>query len=379
MSESEVTRTQRLLILSGIVDLVLGGSKLAVGLLANSHALIADGIHSLSDLATDIMVWFFNLVGTQAPDEDHPYGHARFETLGALILGAALIILAALLVYDSIFRLMNIEDVQTPTWPALIAASLSIFSKEWLYRITHKLGLETGSNLLIANAWHHRSDALSSVIVLVGVGGAILGVTWLEMVATVGVALMIGQIGWSLSRQSIDELVDTALSKEDVEEIKLSVVGAEGVRGVHNIRTRKMGADVLLDIHLQVDPSISVSEGHHIGEWVTRGLLDRFSFLADIIVHIDAEDDALLEERNIPQSMPPLRKDVRQILIRAWEGVIDADDIVKLTLHYLNNRINVELYLQGGKYESGSNLLRQQLTEKTQDVPWVNQLKVWYS
>lgn len=379
MSKPDNNKTQHLLILSGVVDFSLGVVKLATGVFANSHALIADGVHSLSDLATDIMVWFFNYIGSQEPDEEHPYGHARFETFGALILGATLILVAGVLIYDSIFRLMNIAEVENPSWPALIAAAISIGVKEWLYRITTIRANEINSKLLVANAWHHRSDALSSIIVLVGVGGAILGITWLEMVAAVGVALMIAQIGWNLAKQSMEELVDTALSQEAVHEIEQSVANTEGVRGVHNIRTRKMGPEVMLDIHLQVDSSISVSEGHHIGEWVTKDLLKHFTTLADIVVHIDAEDDELQEEREVAGSLPPLRKDVRQILARCWEDIIEPKDTTKLTLHYLNNGINAELYLPMNKYAAQSDTLKQELMKKAAGIPWLRGLNIWYS
>ena len=374
------SKTQKLLILSGIVDFLLGIGKLAVGILANSHALIADGIHSLSDLATDIMVWFFNSVGLQEPDDDHPYGHARFETFGTLILGGALILVASLLIYDSLDRLMNIAEVQIPTWPALLAATASIIAKEWLYFITKKRATEIRSNLLVANAWHHRSDSLSSILVLLGVGGAMMGVTWLEMVAAIGVALMIGQIGWSLGKQSMDELVDTALSQADVDELKKTVMAAEGVRGVHNIRTRKMGNDVLLDVHLQVNPAVSVSEGHHIGEWVTRDLLLRFDFLADIIVHIDAEDDELVEVRELSEyEIPPLRHDVRLTLMTCWKDFIDPEDVLKLTLHYLNRGINAELYLPMDKYGANASELHQQLLQAASNVKWLRRLNIWFA
>lgn len=351
-----------------------------MGIVSNSHALMADGIHSLSDLATDIMVWFFNYVGLQEPDEDHPYGHARFETFGTLLLGAILIIVASLLVYDSIERLMNIASVPTPSWPALLAATVSIVAKEWLYLVTRNRAQKIQSKLLLANAWHHRSDAWSSIIVLVGVGGAILGVTWLEMVAAIGVALMIGQIGWSLGKQSMDELVDTALSQEDVNEIKASVMNAEGVRGAHNIRTRKMGNDIFLDIHLQVNPSISVSEGHHIGEWVTRGLLERFRNLSDIVIHVDAEDDEISEARGLEEpEIPPLRHDVRIILTDCWKEIIDAEDILKLTLHYLNNGINAEIFLPMAKYSVNPEQLRQEMATRTSHIKWLRRINVWFA
>jgi cation diffusion facilitator family transporter len=365
--------TQKLLILSGFIDFSLGTIKVIIGLFANSHALIADGIHSFSDLATDIMVWFFNRIGVKEPDSDHPYGHARFETFGTLVLGVLLIMVAGALIYDSVDRLIDIESIEQPKWPALIAALISIFTKEWLYVITKKLGERTQSSLLLANAWHHRSDAMSSVIVLLGVGGALVGYAWLEMFAAIGVAFMIALIGWRLSRESVEELVDTALSETYVAQIQQQIVSIEGVRDVHHLRTRQMGSSVFLDIHLQVDPAISVSEGHQIGEWVTKILLQEFHDITDVTVHIDAEDDAEIEEHQ--QSMAPLRKDVREALIRTWQGLLPKDDINRMTLHYLNNRINVELFLDTTQR---SNDLKEKLEQTASDLAWLNQVTIWY-
>jgi cation diffusion facilitator family transporter len=371
--------TRRLLILSGLVDFVLGVLKVVVGSFAQSHALIADGIHSLSDLATDVMVWVFSQIGSQAPDESHPYGHARFETFGTFLLGGLLLLVAGLLVHDAVMRLIAIEATPVPSWPALVVAIVSIASKEWLYQLTRKLGQRINSRLLMANAWHHRSDAWSSVIVLVGVGGAIAGVPWLEMLAAIGVAIMIAQIGLQLARQSVEELVDTALSDSDVREIRHSIESTEGVKGVHGIRSRKMGQEVLLDIHLQVESNISVSEGHHIGEWATHDLQDRFPEIGDISVHIDAEDDAEVEEREGDQ-MAPLRQQIRQSLETAWRDIIPTSHIQRLTLHYLNNKVNVDLYLDSAAWQPPGDprQLKARLIDATADLDWLNRLSVWY-
>ncbi|MFT5012553.1 MAG: cation diffusion facilitator family transporter, partial [Dinoroseobacter sp.] len=203
--------TQRLLIMSGVVDLGLGIIKITVGTFANSYALVVDGVHSLSDLITDIMVWGFNAVGSQGPDEDHPYGHARFETFGTFFLGVLLMLVGAYIVYESTERMLSVDSYEVPGWPALLAAALSILVKEWLFRITLETGKRQGSRLLQANAWHHRTDSLSSVIVLVGIGGALVGINWIELLAAIGVAVMVAIIGWDLIKTSVSELVDTAL------------------------------------------------------------------------------------------------------------------------------------------------------------------------
>ncbi len=371
----ERSRTQRLLIVSALIDALLGLIKVIFGVLAHSHALIADGIHSLSDLATDILVWLFNRVGTQAPDADHPYGHARFETLGTMILGAVLITIAGLLIYDNIMRLIDYQEVPPPEWMALLIAAFSIAVKEALYHVTRRVGEATRSKLLVANAWHHRSDALSSIIVFVGVGGAMAGLIWLEMVAAIGVALMIAAIGWDLTRQSVEELVDTAQSQSYVRELRKQIQEIEGIRGVHSIRTRRMGPDVLVDVHVQVEPYVSVSEGHHIGEWVTRNLLDSFDDINDVIVHIDAEDDRDAEP-GAGTPLPPLRNKIRNELIETWSDLVAPEDIRKLTLHFLGNRINVELFLSRRLQTEPD--LHQSLKGAAARLPWLGSLTIWF-
>lgn len=380
-TDSSYRTTQGVIILSTFLDLTLGCLKIGVGWIANSHALIADGIHSFSDLFTDLVVWVFNHIGRQAPDEEHPYGHARFETFGTVILGAVLLGVAGALIYDSIIRLMNLDSIAVPEWPALVAAAISFMIKEWLYQITRRVGEKTNSALLIANAWHHRSDSLSSVIVFVGVAGALMGAPWLEMVAAIGVAMMIAHIGWNLGSRSVEELVDTALSGEDMEQFKAAMVDVEGVTGIHSLRTRKMGNDVLLDIHIQVDPGISVSEGHHIGEWVTRALINKFPAISDIIFHIDAEDDTYLEERDSPLPMLPLRAEVRNALKEAWCDIEFADDNKKVTLHYLDEGINVEVYLDRKVLLTESHdasLFKAELIESSSKLEWITKISVWY-
>ena len=370
--KAESEETQRLLLVSALVDLGLAVMKVLVGWFANSHALIADGIHSFSDLATDAMVWILNRLGAEEPDEDHPYGHARFETMGSLILGVILMIVAGSLVYDSVIRLIAIEMVQTPAWPALLAAAVSIAANEWLYKITRNLGEKIRSNLLVANAWHHRSDALSSIIVLIGVGGAILGVTWLEMVAAIGVAFMIALVGLRLVKESVEELVDTALSETYVTDIQQTIELADGVHGVHSLRTRRMGSAVILDIHLQVEPYISVSEGHHIGDWVCYELKKKFKEITDITVHVDAEDD----EETLQNFILPLRKEVRADLLKTWEGLLDEKNILKMTLHYLERKINVELFLVLDPGDEKKEL-QQNLIGSGAHLPWLGEITLW--
>jgi hypothetical protein len=259
---------------------------------------------------------------------------------------------------------------------------ISIAAKEWLYHVTRRLGESVRSKLLVANAWHHRSDSLSSVIVLIGVGGAMMGIIWLEMMAAIGVALMIANIGFQLAHQSVLELVDTAQSEAYVEEIQNTITGVEGVRGVHSIRTRRMGPDVVVEVHLQVESTISVSEGHHVGEWVSRQLLADFDEINDVIVHIDAEDDEYIEDRSKSFPIAPMRKDVRSALLEVWRDEIPPSAIRKFTLHYLSNGVNVELCLGremiAESEPSGSEQLTARLLQLGKDLPWLRRVTVWY-
>ncbi|MDP7146403.1 MAG: cation diffusion facilitator family transporter [Pseudomonadales bacterium] len=381
MVDKRFQDSQSILVLSTILDLALAFIKVLVGWLANSHALIADGIHSLSDLLTDLMAWFFIQIADQEPDADHPYGHARFETFGTMLLGAILLAVAATIIYDAVLRIYDIAAVIVPGWSALLVAIVSIGTKEWLYRISRITGERVKSNLLIANAWHHRSDAFSSIVVFIGVGGAIIGIAWLEMAASIIVALMIAQIGWKFGRQSMAELVDTALSTTDVTAIQKHILNIEGVQGVHSLRSRMMGAEVLLDIHIQVNPSVSVSEGHHIGEWVTRGLVQEFPKIGDVVFHIDAEDDADAEGRDSPVPIAPLRSEVRAILNDAWKHVPMAESISQVTLHYLNDGINVEIYLPRAlldRSDHNAEDFKVALRAAVRELLWIRQISVWY-
>lgn len=373
------TETRRLLLISGITDLVLGLLKVFAGIFSNSYALMIDGIHSLSDLATDIMVWIFNDIGSTKPDDDHPYGHAKFETFGTLILGLILISVAIFIVQDTVTRLFTLEQYEMPTWPGLLVALLSIAGKEWLYQITARLGKKTNSRLLQANAWHHRTDALSSILVFIGIGAALAGYPWLELVAAIGVAVMIALIGWTLSKQSLAELVDTSLSNTYIEDIRAKISDVEGVKGVHSIRTRRMGPDALIDIHLQVDSAISVSEGHHIGDWVALQLHDSFPDIKDIIVHIDPEDDEELDPITI-NTIAPLRRQAHKQLSECWVEEMEGIEILKINLHYLENKIDVELFLPRDVASTHDiATLVKQLEESTASLTWLKGIRVWLS
>ena len=339
--EERLRETMRITLIGAVIDGVLGFVKIIIGYLAYSQALIADGIHSLSDLATDAIVLYASKHAHAEADDDHPYGHGRFETVATVILGVALIGVAVGIGYDAIFRLLHRELISTPgTW-ALIVAFISVVAKEAIYRYTMAVAEKYNSNILRANAWHSRSDAISSIIVIIGVAGSMFGLWYLDGIAAIGVALMVAKIGWDLLSESMQELVDTSLEPERVEAIRRCILNIDGVDTLHVLRTRRMGSEALVDVHIQVNPKLSVSEGHYISETVRTSVIKQIDEVTDVMVHIDPEDDEVLDEH----IRLPLRQQLIKSLEAAWQTVEEAGEIRAINLHYLDNKLEVELVL----------------------------------
>ena len=333
--------TNRITLWGVAVNLVLAIIKTAGGIIGQSQALLADGIHSLSDLASDAMVLIAVKHAGEDADEDHPYGHARYETLATVALGILLIVVAGGIAYDAILRLEHPDEIKTPALFTLIIAVISIVSNEGLYHATRAVAQKIRSPLLEANAWHHRSDAVSSIVVLIGISATYIGFPLLDAVAAILVALMIAKIGLDLSRQSVQELVDTALEPEMVEQIKQTILAIDDVRELHLLRSRRMGHNALVDVHIQVSPKLSVSEGHHISESVETALSRKFEEINDVTVHIDPEDD----ESAASCKDLPLRSALLLALNHEWSKHPVLKNIDDVTLHYLDGRICVEASL----------------------------------
>jgi cation diffusion facilitator family transporter len=263
-SSEQQHAVQRVTIIGAILDCLLGFSKIIIGHLSHSAGLVADGIHSLSDLLTDLMVIVILKFSGDEPDEEHPWGHAHFETLGTVLLGSILIAIAGAMIYDSTLSLFDSSELLIPEWPTLLVAAVSVAAKEWIFRYTLKVGKDTGSDLLVANAWHSRTDALSSIVVFVGIAGTMAGITWLDAIAAIIVAFIVGKIGWDLSWDSIKQLVGTSLPEEDSKRYQDIVMSIQGIISVHSFKSRAMGSKSILELHIQVGSDISASEGHHL-------------------------------------------------------------------------------------------------------------------
>jgi len=323
------------------VNLMLAVIKTVGGIVGQSQALLADGIHSISDLASDGMVLLAAKHAGEEADEDHPYGHGRFETLATVVLGIFLIVVAGGIAYDAVIRLQHPEDIVIPATFTLAIAAISILANEGLYHATKAVAHKIRSPMLEANAWHHRSDAVSSIVVLIGIGATFYGYPLLDAIAAILVALMIAKIGLDLSKQGMQELVDTALDAETVEEIKATIMSIDDVRHMHMLRTRRMGHNALVDVHIQVSPKLSVSEGHHIAEMVEIAVTDKFDEINDVTVHIDPEDD----ETAASCKTLPLRSEILLTLSNEWAKHDVLKNIDDVTLHYLDGRVYVEACL----------------------------------
>lgn len=330
------------------INIVLSIAKLIGGFWGHSQALIADGLHSLSDLASDGMVLLAARHAGEEADEDHPYGHERFETIATVGLAVLLIAVGLGIAYDAFLRLVDTKLAQTPANYTLWIAGFSVISKEALYHYTRIVARRIGSSMLEANAWHHRSDAVSSIVVLIGIIGAQMGMPKLDAFAAIVVALMVLKIGYELGLSGIRELVDTALDPTTVEEIRAKILEHEDVRELHMLRTRRMGQNALVDVHILVSPKLSVSEGHHISEAVEKSLIDNFDEINDVTVHIDPEDD----EQSALNSNLPSRSELIMTLNHEWNRFPELNNIDDITLHYLGGKICVEASLPLTSLES---------------------------
>ncbi len=333
--------TVRVTLIGAIVDVTLGIAKIMMGLFAHSQALVADGIHSLSDLATDVLVLYAAKHASREADEEHPYGHGRMETVATVALGISLIVIGLGISGNAIRRLMYPDMLLHPGAWALAIAAVSIVSKEAIYHYTMRVARKHRSDMLRANAWHSRSDAISSIIVLIGIAGTMYGAGYLDAVAAIAVGLMVARIGWNLSWNSVRELVDTGLEKHQIDTIHQTIMATDGVVAMHMLRTRKMGGIALVDVHVQVNSNISVSEGHHIGDTVRRTLIETVPDICDVTVHIDPEDDMTATAT----ALLPLRKEIEARLWEQFKGIKEARHIENLALHYVAGKISVDVVL----------------------------------
>jgi len=341
MQETRYHQVRAITLCGGLKNIFLAIFKITFGIIGHSHALLADGIHSLSDLLIDVVVMIASKFGSRAADEDHPYGHGRIETAATMFLAFSLALAALGIIIDAGFTLAAARFNLMPSHYVLWIAGISVILNEWLYYWTKQIARQIKSKLLMTNAWHHRSDSASSLIVFVGIVGAYLGFPKLDTFAAAVVGLMILKIAWSFGWHSIRELVDTVANVEETEKIKQFIKKIPGVEAIHQLRTRSIADSIFCDVHVLVNPRLSVSEGHRISQEVESRLTEQFPEVSDIIVHIDTEDDEITNS----SSHLPNRSTLLPLLKRAWQNLIPTAVIDTSTIHYQDNKIIIELKL----------------------------------
>ncbi|MEX3548209.1 MAG: cation diffusion facilitator family transporter [Burkholderia sp.] len=350
------------------LNVALTTLQMAIGFIAHSQALIADGVHSLSDLVSDFIVLIANRHSGAQPDADHNYGHSRYETVASLLLGASLITVGIGMLWRAVDRLVDIEAIPTVHAIALPVAVLVVISKEALFRYMLREARRVRSALLVANAWHARSDAASSLVVAIGIVGSLAGVKLLDPIAAAIVGLMVAHMGWSLAWNALQDLSDRALDARAADEIRARLAATPGVREVHELRTRKMGDAAVVDAHILVDPMISVSEGHFIAETARARVLDD-PRVVDALIHVDPEHDPVWCRSAL--ALPPREQ------IAARLNAAQAEFCLRpaaVRLHYLSTGLEVELTLVSPEPARtvDAAALRERLGVRQVSIEWVS-------
>jgi cation diffusion facilitator family transporter len=287
-TQNDISAGKRVTLIGVLVNAVLVAFKLVVGLLGRSQGLVADGVHSISDLFTDAVVLVGLRYRGKSPDDRHHFGHGRIETLASAVVGLALILVALLIGLTAASNIIS-GRVARPAWPALVVAALSIVLKEALYRFTINVGRRINSPAVMANAWHHRSDALSSVAVLLGLIGAQIDASLavLDPFAAILVSLLILKVGADITWGTLKEFTDTAPDGRVSDGIVACARSVPGVADVHDVKVRSAGGRYQMEIHIVVDGSLTVRQGHRIAKEVERCLIGEINAMGSVIVHVD--------------------------------------------------------------------------------------------
>jgi len=268
------------------VNIALSTLQIGAGILSKSQALVADGIHSLSDLVSDFVVLLAGHHSKKDADEDHPYGHHRFETAASLALGLILLAVGGGMLWSAVGKLQSPETLQPVHATALWVVGGALIAKETLFRYMLAVAKRVKSSLLVANAWHARSDAASSLVVGIGIIGNLAGYPILDPIAALIVGFMVAKMGWEFGWNAMHDLMDRAVDEQEVEAIRRTLVETPGVRNVHDVRTRKMGDMIVVDAHIEVDASITVEAGHDIAVEARQRVLGRHRVL-NLMTHVD--------------------------------------------------------------------------------------------
>ncbi|WP_295750025.1 cation diffusion facilitator family transporter [Undibacterium sp.] len=277
---------KRSTLVSVVTNIGLTITQVTAGIFSGSQGLIADGIHSLSDLVADFVVLFANHHSQKGPDEDHHYGHQRYENAASLTLGVLLLIVGAGMLWSSFRKMEQPESIQQVKAIALWVALGALVAKELLFRYMLRIGEQVRSSMLIANAWHARSDAAASLVVAIGIIGNLMGYAMLDPVAAMIVGFMVAKMGWGFSWDALHDLMDRAVDQESLASIRQTISDTPGVLGWHDLKTRKMGDLILVDVHLEIDADMSVAQGHDIALDARKRVMQKHAVL-NLMTHVD--------------------------------------------------------------------------------------------
>jgi len=286
--KAHINAVRRIAVISIAVNFSLFVLQFVLGLIGHSKAVIADAIHTLADFSTDIVVLFGVVFWTKSPDEDHPYGHRRIETVITTAIGIVLAFVAIEIGYNAL-RTLGEKDISQPRFIACIGSLATILLKEGMYHWTVAVGKRQKSSALIASAWHHRSDVFSSIPVVIAVWIAVLNPKWafIDHVGAIVVSFFILRASWGILRPTILEITETGVSKKQKKKINSIAQGVDGVLSVHALRTRRVGPGWYVDMHIEVDARMSVKRGHEISESVKEALLRKGEDIVDVVVHLE--------------------------------------------------------------------------------------------
>lgn len=358
MLPATARQAERTTLISAVVNLLLSTAQVVIGLFAHSQALIADGIHSLSDLVADGVILVVNRRSHAAPDADHAYGHRRYENAASLFLGVLLLAVGAGMLWAGATRIQNPALIPTAHVSALYAALAALAVKEGLFRYMLASARRLGSSMLVANAWHARSDAASSLVVAAGIIGNLTGYPILDPLAAMVVGVMVGRMGWTFGWNALNDLMDRALPAAEVAKLQATLAATSGVLSVHDLRTRRMGDYSILDAHLEVAPRISVSEGHYIAARARDRVLAAHDSLF-VQIHIDPAETIPTDAGALP-----MRDEILPLIAHAAPELLDRPYTV--ALHYLEGRLAIDISLSSDAPFEGLPAIRAALAQHTQ-------------
>lgn len=279
----------RITLFSIALNVILTILKIISGILGNSSAIIADGIHSASDILTSICILIGNYFSKKPKDLEHPYGHERIETIVSFILSAVLIFIAIKISFNGILSLLNLKNITTPTILPLAISVVSVLVKEFQFRITIKVANKLNSPSLKADAWHHRSDALSSIAAFIGIGGAILGIKFLDPLASFAVALIVIKIGFDIFKCSFNDLIDRSIDAVDIKNIKTLVLNYSKISSIKSLKSRRHGALAYIDMTITLNGNLTLYEAHKISDDLEKRIISKFNYIKEINIHTEPE------------------------------------------------------------------------------------------